>query len=319
MNGVLAWLGGLFATAVGLLPGFGAPQPQSFTGYVDAKYVYVAPASAGIVATFPAKEGQTVKAGEVLFTQTVSQQQALVDAADAQVAAAQATYQNLLTGGRAEELAASQAAVNKAKADLNLAQITFARSQKLFASNTITQAQLDQNNATLQSAQAALNQAEAQLAVTSLPAREEQQKAAEANLDAAKATAAKARADLADRTVVAPVAGRIERTYYDPGEMAPAGTPVLSLLPAKALKVEFYVGEPDRMTLSLGETVAVSCDGCAPGITAKVSWLASDPQYTSPIIYSREERSQLVYLAEATIDDPGNILPGQPVSVRPKP
>src|SRR6185312_7890096 len=121
----------------------------------------------------------------------------------------------------------------------------------------------------------------------------------------------------ADRTVVAPTSGRIERTYYDPGEMAPAGSPVLSLLPAGALKVEFYVAEPERMKLSLGQAVAVTCDGCPGGITARVSWLASDPQYTSPIIYSRDERSQLVFLAEATIDNPQNILPGQPVSVTP--
>lgn len=315
MSGLFAWLGGLFAAVAALLPGLSPPRPAAFTGYVDADYVYVAPASAGIIARFAARQGQAVKAGDVLFVQTTAQQQALVAAAEAQVAAAQATYQNLLTGGRAEELAAAQAAVNKARADLELAQATFARSQKLFSSSTVTQAQLDQDRANVESAQAALNQAQAQLAVTSLPARAEQQKAAAADLAAAQANAQKARADLADRTVVAPAAGRIERTYYDPGEMAPAGAPVLSLLPAGALKVEFFVAEPDRMKLALGQPVAVGCDGCPAGMTATVSWLASDPQYTSPIIYSRDERAQLVFLAEATIDRPGGILPGQPVSV----
>jgi HlyD family secretion protein len=313
MNGLMAWLAGLLAA----IPGLGAAPPAGFTGYVDADYVYVAPPTAGIIASFPAREGQTVKAGEVLFTQTDAQQRALADAAAAQADAAQATWQNLTTGGRAEELAAAQAAVNKAQADLSLAKLTFARAQKLFASNTITQAQLDADNASLQRAQAALNQATAQLAVTALPSRGEQQKAAEADYNAATANADKARADLADRTVSAPVAGRIERTYYDLGEMAPAGATVLSLLPAGALKVEFYVAEADRMRLALGQTVTVGCDGCAPGITAKVSFLASDPQYTSPIIYSRDERGQLVFLAEARIDNPGTILPGQPVTVSP--
>ena len=37
--------------------------------------------------------------------------------------------------------------------------------------------------------------------------------------------------------------------------MAPAGAPVLSLLPAGALKVEFYVAEADRMRLAMGQTV----------------------------------------------------------------
>ncbi|MEO8884332.1 MAG: HlyD family efflux transporter periplasmic adaptor subunit [Devosia sp.] len=307
MNGFLSWLTGLLAA---FIPGLGAPQPPQFSGYVDADYVYVAPMTAGVIASFPAKEGMGVQKGDVLFTQTTTQDQALVDAATADAAAARATWQNQTTGGRTEELAVAQAAVNKAQADLDLAQQTFTRSQKLFASNTITQAQRDQDSATMQSAQAALSQAQAQLGVTSLPARDEQQKAAEAN-------AAKAKADLADRTVTALVAGRIERTYYNPGEIAPAGTPVLSLLPAEALKAEFYVDEADRTKLRLGETVSISCDGCAGGMTGTISFLASDPQYTSPLIYSRDERSQMVFLAEARLEDATGVLPGQPVTVSP--
>jgi HlyD family secretion protein len=311
VNGFFAWLAGLLA----FLPGFAQPEPPSYSGYVDADYVYVAPVTAGVIASFPVAEGQQVAKDAVLFTQTDAQEKALAMAADADAAAAKATWQNLTTGGRAEELAASQAAVNKAKADLKLAQTTFARSQKLYASNTITEAQLDQDQASVEDAQAELKQAMAQLAVTALPGRDEQQKAAEADYNAAEANAAKADADLADRTVRAPVAGRIEETYYDLGEMAPAGTPVLSLLPAGALKAEFYVPEPDRMRLGLGETVSIACDGCASGITGKISFLASSPQYTSPLIYSRDERANMVFLAEARIVVKTGILPGQPVTV----
>jgi HlyD family secretion protein len=275
----------------------------------------VAAPTAGVIASFPAREGDEVRKGTLLFTQADAQQKALADAAAAQADSARATWQNLTTGGRAEELAAAQAAVNKAKADLDLAQQTFTRSQKLVASNTVTQAQLDQDSAAMQSAEAALNQAEAQLAVTALPGREQQQKSAEAGYRAAQANSAKAVADLADRTVKAPADGRIERTYYNPGEVAPAGTPVLSLLPSGALKVAFYVGEADRMKLTIGQKVTVACDGCPPGLGGEVSFLASEPQFTSPIIYSRDQRSQLVFLAEARLPSPGNILPGQPVTV----
>ena len=192
MNGFLAWLMGLFA----ILPGFGATAETGFSGYVEAKYVYVAPTTAGVIDTLAAKEGVTVKQGDVLFALQSTQQQALAQAADAQVLSAQASWQNTLTGGRAEELAAGQAAVNKAKADLELAQSTLDRSQKLFASSTITQAQLDQDRAATASAEAALAQATANLAVLSLPSRDEQQKAAEANLGAARANADKAHATI---------------------------------------------------------------------------------------------------------------------------
>lgn len=312
MNPFFAWVTGLVAM---LVPGFGSTQDPTFTGYVEAKYVYVAAQTAGQIDMLAVKEGQVVKRGDVLFVQSHSQQDALLAAAKAQADAAEATWQNLTTGGRAEELAASRAAVTKAQANLNLAEATLKRSQTLFTQSVTTQAQLDQNKADVESAQAALTQAEAQLAVTGLPGRDEQQKAAEANLKAAQANVEKARLDVADRTVTAPVDGRVERTYYDPGEVAGAGAPVLSLLPGNALKVEFYVGEGDRLRLQMGETVAVSCDGCPPGLNGAVSFLASDPQYTAPIIYSREQRGQLVFLAEATLNEPGDIRPGQPVTV----
>jgi HlyD family secretion protein len=311
MNSVFAWFAGLLA----LIPGLGAAPPSGFTGYVEAKYVYVAPVTAGPIESLPVKEGQQIAAGAPLFVLTHSQQEALLAAAVAQQAAAEATWKNLATGGRPEELAAGEAAVSKAAADLKLAQTTLDRSQKLFSSAVNTQAQLDQDRANVASAEAALNQATSQLAVLGLPARFEQQQAAKASLDAARANVDKARADLADRSVVAPVGGRIERIYYDQGEVAGAGVPVLSILPANALKVEFYVGEADRVALQLGETVRIACDGCAADLAATVTFLASDPQYTSPIIYSRDERHQLTYLAEATLGEAGNLLPGQPVSV----
>jgi HlyD family secretion protein len=61
--------------------------------------------------------------------------------------------------------------------------------------------------------------------------------------------------------------------------------------------------------------VEVNCDGCAGGLTATISHFASDPQFTPPIIYSRDERSRLVFLTEATLDTQSAVLPGQPVSI----
>ena len=63
----------------------------------------------------------------------------------------------------------------------------------------------------------------------------------------------------------------------------------------------------------------VSCDGCNEGITARITYMASDPQYTPPIIYSREERARLVFRAEALLQHADGLLPGQPVTLRPAP
>lgn len=312
MNEFFAWLTGLVAIVI---PGFGAAPVPSWNGYVEADYVYVAASTPGTIAMLPLREGDVVTKGQVLFTLSEEQYRAVLDAAEARVLAADAALQNLTTGGRKDEIDVIRATLAKAEADLSLARETSVRTGKLFAEGLAPQSKYDQDRATLASAEANVRQLQAQLKVAELPARDAQQWQAEANLAAAKADAEKARADLADRTVVAPQDGRVERLYFAAGEMAGAGTPVVSLLPADALKVKFYVGEAERATLALGQAIGVTCDGCPDGLTATLSYFASDPQFTPPVIYSRDERQRLTFLAEATLDADSHLLPGQPVTV----
>lgn len=313
MDQFVSWLTGLVAI---IIPGFGAAPDQSWNGYVEADYVYVAAAAPGVIETIAVREGDTVGRGDLLFVLQQDQQLALLRAAEARIAVAVANAQNLTTGSRAEEVEVIRASLGKAEADLRLAETTLARSEKLAERGLTPEAKVEQDRATLASARAQVAQLQAQLAVAELPARDPVQVAAEASLLAAQADADKARSDLADRTVVAPVAGRIERLYFGPGEMAAAGVPVVALLPADALKVKFYVAEADRPGFILGDVVSVSCDGCGEGLTATLSYFASDPQFTPPIIYSRDERMRLSFLAEAVLDEAGGLRPGQPVTIR---
>lgn len=311
MSDIGAWFFGLLA----MLPGFGPAAPAPYSGYVEADYLYVAATTPGLVAEIPVHEGQLVAAGTVLVRLASGQQQAAVAGAEARVTAAEANLRNLESGSRQEELAVVRASLAKAEADKTLAEQNLARAEKLFAQGIVPAAQVDQARAAANAAAAQVAQLTAQLAVSELPARSEQQIAAQASLDAARADAEQARANLADRTLLAPDAARVERLYFNAGEMAPAGTPVIALLPPEALKVRFFVPEAERAARRLGETFNVTCDGCAAPLTAELTYIAADPQFTAPIIYSREERVRLVYMAEARLSADSGLQPGQPVSV----
>lgn len=312
MNDVLAFLTGLVAA---IIPGFGQPATPHYNGYVEADYVYPAAPSGGVIATIGVAEGQHIDAGALLVALATAQQQAALDGARARVTAAEANLTNLLTGSRSDEIDVIRASLDKAEADLGLAADSATRSQKLFAEGLIPQAQLDQDQAQLKSATAAVQQLQAQLKVAELPARDAQQVAAEANLAAARADAAQAEASLADRMVKAPVGGAVDTLYYHPGEVAAAGAPLLSLLPDGGLKVKFYLPEADRQGFALGDRVAVGCDGCAEGLTATISYFAATPEFTPPVIYSRDERNRMTFLTEATLDTAGALRPGQPVTL----
>jgi HlyD family secretion protein len=306
---------GVLAALMSMLPG-GAAEEAGYAGYLEADYVYVAPISAGRIADIAVSEGQTIAAGELLFTLESGQQQALLDAAQARVEAARATLQNLESGGRSEEIDVIRANLGKARADLALAQSNLARSEKLLAAGTVASVRVEQDRAALAAAEAQVAQLTAQVNVAELPARDAQQVAAEANLAAAEADAGRVALDLDERDTRAPVGGTVDRLFYEPGEIAMAGAPVVAILPEGALEARFFVPEAERAALAVGQTVSVSCDGCM-AMTAVVTRLASEPQTTPPVIYSREERGRLVYLVEAQLDAPGNLRPGQPVTVTP--
>jgi HlyD family secretion protein len=304
---------GIFAAILSILPG-GAAEDVGYPGYLEADYVYVAPVGAGRITGIAVAEGQTIAVGDVMFALDDAQQQALLAAAEARVASARATLENLVTGSRAQEIDVIRASLGKAQSDLALAEANFARSKKLLAAGAVPAVRVEQDRAALASAQAQVQQLTAQVGVAELPARNAQQVAAEANLTAAEADARRAALDLKDRQTTAPVAGVVDRLFYSTGEMAAVGTPVVSILPVGALKARFFVPEGDRAALAVGAAVSVGCDGCT-AMTARITYLAREPQTTPPVIYSREERGRLVYLVEAELDAPGTLQPGQPVTV----
>jgi len=139
--------------------------------------------------------------------------------------------------------------------------------------------------------------------------------AAQAALRDAEARLNWAKTRLARRNVASPAAGSIQQVYYRPGEVVAAGRPIVALLPAGNLKVRFYLPEAMLPKLSAGDPVKVSCDGCAPDLTARVSFISRASEYTPPVIYSLDERAKLVFLIEALPERPDALRVGQPLSV----
>jgi HlyD family secretion protein len=117
---------------------------------------------------------------------------------------------------------------------------------------------------------------------------------------------------------VAPAAGRVADTYYRPGEWVSAGSPVVSLLPDGATKARFFVPEAEVGALAPGQGVTIHCDGCGTAIAARITRIATQAEYTPPVIYSNAQRAKLVFMVEArpNVADARRLKPGQPLDVR---
>lgn len=310
MDAITGFFMGLLALIV---PGI-APQTE-YHGYIEAEYLYIAPEGAGRITTLNVDEGMRIGAGDVLFALDDTAQRANARAAEARRAVAEANWQNLKTGSRLAEVNVIRANLQKAVADLSLAQLTYNRDLKLEEKGFASAAQIDGDRAKLATAQAQVTQLSAQLEVAALPARDAQLIAAEKGLEAAEADADVAKSNLDARSVMAPADALVDRVYFRAGEVVGVGVPVMSLLPPGTLKARFFVPEAVRAKLNIGDTMRVMCDGCDADLTAVMVYMASDPQHTPPIIYSRNERARLVFMAEARLDENAKLLPGQPISI----
>ncbi len=314
MDTLWAWIVALF-TAIWPF-GDDAVQDSRFYGYVEGEYVYVAPQSSGILETLDVSRGDTITANAPLFSLDDDKQRVALVKARASLSVAEADLENESTGKRPAEIAVIEEQLRSAEAQLALAELTFKRSSELASLDFVASSKLDQDNASLDAAEASVGEQRAQLKVARLPARTAQLKAAKYQVRAAQEDVVRSEIDLAERRVAAPASGYVQQTYYLPGEYIAAGQPVVSILPPGEIKFLFYVGEPQRAGLEIGTPVLIGCDGCKEPVRARISYLSSSAEFTPPVIYSLEDRSKLVFRAEALPVGETKLLPGQPIDVR---
>lgn len=294
------------------------PASGYYQGYAEGEYVRIASPLAGRLTVLSAERGTRVTAGAPLFTLEQENEQAAREEAEQRLQRAQAQLENLKKGKRPTEIAAVEAQLAQAQAALKLAGIQLRRQERLGRSQFASKDTLDGLRAAYERDQAQVEALSAEVATARLPARIDEIAAAAADMEAARAALEQAEWKLAQKTVSSPVAGEIADHVYVAGDWVPAGDPVIVLLPPQNIKVRFFIPEPDLGKVRTGEEAVVSCDGCPNPLAAKVSFIATQAEYTPPVIYSMDNRAKLVYLVEARLDpaDAVKLHPGQPVDVR---
>jgi len=303
-----------------LLGGCGDDAAGTFQGYLEGEYLRIAAPDAGWLESVSVAEGQSIAAGAPLFALERAREAAAVAEARARLAQAESELADRLTGSRPEEIAALEAQLEEAEAARRLARQDLERQRQLAAASAAAKARLDQARSAASQAEARVERMKAELATARLPARSERVRAAEAAVEAARAALAQAEWRLAQRTVASPAAALVEDLVRDPGEWVPAGGAIVSLLPPGSIKVVFFVPEPQRAAVRPGGALKLSCDGCPAGLTARVTRLATEAEFTPPVIYSRETRAKLVFRAEAALPEgAAGLMPGQPVTLEPAP
>ncbi|MCU0766998.1 MAG: efflux RND transporter periplasmic adaptor subunit [Gammaproteobacteria bacterium] len=298
LAGRAAWLGlsrgdllagvgtdGLVARAVGWL-GMGAghgPPPgfASSNGRTEATEVIVATKLPGRIAEVRVREGDEVKAGELL---------AQMDTRELEAALAQARAEQR----RAEEhLRYVDALLAQAHSELEFAEKSYERANRLQATRSVSEDRVDETRNRLQ------------VATSGLQATRVQRVEAEAAIAAARAKADQVSVQIEDSALLAPRGGRIQFRLAEPGEVLAAGGRVLTLIDLEDAYMTFFLPEQQAGQVAIGAEARIVLDAFPDRpVAARISFVSSEAQFTPKTVETAHERQKLSFRVKAQIDVP---------------
>ena len=308
-----AWL----AAGILLAAGCAKRDPSAYQGYLEGEFVYVAAPLGGQLEKLFVARGARVEAGAPLFRLEQSAELALLRESAERLRQAQSRLADLQKGQRPTELAAIDARLAQARAAAELSARELERITRLHETHVSTDDDFDRARLTHEADTKQMAETAAQLATAQLGGRADVIAAAEADVAASQATVDRAGWSVAQKGQSAPKAALVFDTLFREGEFVPAAAPIVALLPPENIKVRFFVPEAGFGALKAGAAVQVTLSGQPAPLTAHISYLSPQPEYTPPILYNRENRAKLVFMVEAVFDPAAarDLHPGQPVDV----
>jgi len=310
LGGVAAWYF--------LRDGGAAPGLLSASGTVEATDADLGFQAPGRVLSIPVREGDAVTAGQELGRLDARELEAALASATAQLAAAQARLAELQRGARPQELATAEATLRSADERVQEARRNAERARTLFDGGAISREAMDRAETALEVAEAASEQAAEQLALVREGPRTETITAQSAVVEQARANVARAEAALSNAVITAPFGGLVTARHREPGETAPAGAPVITVLDPDDRWVRIYIREDQMGLVQLGLAADIVSDTYPDRAYAgEVVFIGSEAEFTPRNVQTAEERIKLVYPVKIRItgDPDFELKPGVPADV----
>jgi HlyD family secretion protein len=256
------------------------PVGVSFgNGRIEADEVDIDTKYAGRVAELLADIGDTVSPGQVVARMDTRDIEQSLSKSEAQIRQAQRSVDE------------AQANLVQQQTTKTLAEQEMDRTRALLKNGWTTQEVADQRKQALDGAAAGLNAAQARVLV------------AQHALEAAQHDAGFYKVEIADNTLIAPKAGRIQYRLTNIGEVLPAGGKVFTMLDLSYVYMDVYLPTQEAGKVKIGTEARIVLDAYPDHpIPAKVSFVASQAQFTPKTVETQTERDKLMFRIRMRID-----------------
>lgn len=249
-------------------------------GRIEADEIDIDTKFAGRVAQLLADIGDTVAPGQVVARMDTRDIEQSLSKAEAQAGQAQRAIDE------------AQANLNQQETTKKLAEQEMDRTRQLLKNGWTTKEIADQRQQQLDAAVAAVIAAQARILQ------------AQHALEAAQHDAGFYKVQIADNTLVAPKPGRIQYRLTNIGEVLPAGGKVFTVLDVSYVYMDVYLPTTEAGRVKVGADARIVLDAYAGHpIPAKVSFVASQAQFTPKTVETQTERDKLMFRIRVRIDE----------------
>jgi HlyD family secretion protein len=287
----------------------------------------IVPKISAPIKRFVINRGAHVKKGQLLAELENRDLLAAETASKGQFGQAESNYRSTTAVAVPEAVTKAQADANAAKQALDAAQKLLESRQQLFKEGALPRKSVDEAQVAYAQARAAADTAQQHLQVLQSAGREEQIKGAAAQVEAAKGQYEAAQAQVAYSQIRSPIDGVVTDRPLYPGDMAAAGTPLVTVMDVSAVVARINMSQAQAKNVKVGDAATLAPADGSEEVAGTVTIVspAVDPNTTTVQVWVeaknpdqrlRAGTSVRVSIVAATIDDAtvipaGALLPAE--------
>lgn len=117
--------------------------------------------------------------------------------------------------------------------------------------------------------------------------------------------------------IINPANGTVLTKYAEPNEITAFGKPLYKIADLNTMQLRVYISETQLANIKIGQEVTVKIDDAdtMKSFNGKISWIASEAEFTPKIIQTKEERVALVYAVKVDVINDGSLKIGMPAEM----
>ena len=243
----------------------------------------IVPKISAPVKKFLVKRGSPVHQGQLLAVLENRDLSAAAQENKGSYEQAQAAYETTTAAGLPEEIRKAEGDAQQAQAALDAQEKVFQSRQLLFEQGALPRKELDQSRVDVTQARNQAAIAKKHLDALMAIGKQQELKSAAGQLESAKGKYLGSEAQLSYSEIRSPMDGVITDRPLYPGEMAAAGTPLLTVMDISSVIAKAHIPQSDAAALKVGDKGTITVPGIDQAIEGKVTVVspALDPNSTT--------------------------------------